>query len=115
MKSLIVGSNGQLGWELGQTIPEGMDVVGVDFPQIDITQPDSIQAMMDKYQPDWIVNCAAYTDVDGAESHESEAHAINCEGAGHLPGALPSVCWISAGTGKLQSLSPSIGSINQKR
>ncbi len=88
MKILIVGSKGQLGWELEQTTPDGVEVVGVDFPGIDITQPDSIQKMMDEHTPDWVINCAAFTDVDGAQSHEDQAHAVNCEGAGHLARAV---------------------------
>ncbi|MGD9824407.1 dTDP-4-dehydrorhamnose reductase [Desulfobacter sp.] len=88
MKVLIVGSNGQLGWELQRTIPQGIDISAVDMPQIDITNPESIAGVMDRAIPDWVINCAAYTNVDGAESDRDAAHAINCEGAGNLARAV---------------------------
>ena len=81
MKVLIVGANGQLGWELERTLPKGMETVGLDFPEIDITRPELVEAVVDRHQPDWIVNAAAYTDVDGAQSHETQAQAVNCDGA----------------------------------
>ncbi len=88
MKVLIVGSNGQLGWELQRTIPRGIDISAVDMPQIDITNPESIAGVMDRENPDWVINCAAYTNVDRAESDRDAAHAINCEGAGNLARAV---------------------------
>ena len=88
MKVLIVGGNGQLGWELQRTVPKGYDISAVDVPDIDITKPESIAAVMDREKPDWVVNCAAYTNVDGAESDREAAHAINCDGAANLARAV---------------------------
>jgi len=84
MKVLIIGSNGQLGWELQRTCPRGFGLAAIDYPQIDITQKDSVTAVLDKHKPEWIINCAAYTNVDGAETDEVAAHAVNCVGAGIL-------------------------------
>lgn len=84
MKILIVGANGQLGWELQRTVPEGVEIAAADMPEIDITKPESIAAVMDKECPAWVINCAAYTNVDGAESDRDAAHAINGDGAGNL-------------------------------
>jgi dTDP-4-dehydrorhamnose reductase len=62
----------------------GHELVGVDLPEIDITDPDSIEGVLGKVKPDAVLNCAAWTDVDGAESHGEQAHAVNADGAGNL-------------------------------
>ena len=67
----------------------GHELVLVDLPEIDITDPAAVDALLDRLraQPgslDAIVNCAAWTDVDGAESKRQLAHAVNADGAGNL-------------------------------
>ncbi len=67
----------------------GHELVLVDLPEIDITDPPAVDALLDRLraQPgslDAIVNCAAWTDVDGAESKRELAHAVNADGAGNL-------------------------------
>jgi dTDP-4-dehydrorhamnose reductase len=84
MKVLIVGSNGQLGCELQRTCPSGIEISAKDYPDIDITKNKSFRLVIDKEAPDWIINSAAYTNVDGAEEEPGEAHAVNCEGAKNL-------------------------------
>jgi dTDP-4-dehydrorhamnose reductase len=81
---LIIGSNGQLGWELVRTCPDGITLFAVDYPDIDITGAGSVASVMDRYSPDWVVNAAAYTHVDGAEKDPDAAHAVNCRGAEHI-------------------------------
>ena len=88
MKVMIVGAKGQLGWELQRTAPAGVDISALDMPEIDITKPESVTTVMDRENPDWVVNCAAYTNVDGAESERDAAHAINCDGAANLARAV---------------------------
>jgi len=58
---------------------EQIDVDGFDLPEIDITSPKSLKAMIPS-SCDWVINCAAYTDVDGAELHPDDAFKLNAEG-----------------------------------
>jgi dTDP-4-dehydrorhamnose reductase len=58
----------------------GHEVFGYDLPELDLTKDDG---GLDRVPPgDWVVNCAAYTDVDGAQSHRDTAFAVNAGGAG---------------------------------
>lgn len=86
MKWLIVGSKGQLGSDLMELL--GAEATGVDLPDIDITSPDSVAAVMAAAAPDVVVNAAAYTAVDAAESDEETALAVNGTG----PGILAKAC-----------------------
>jgi dTDP-4-dehydrorhamnose reductase len=52
--------------------------------ELDITDSDAVQAAFAGVRPDAALNCAAWTDVDGAESHREQAHAVNADGAGNL-------------------------------
>lgn len=80
---LITGCNGQLGSELRNLLPKA-DVFAVDLPDIDITDADSIARVFADSQPRALVNAAAYTAVDKAESDEVLAYAVNADGAGLL-------------------------------
>jgi dTDP-4-dehydrorhamnose reductase len=64
----------------------GHAVTALARRDLDITDADAVRAAVDAAAPDAIVNCAAWTDVDGAESAEAEATAVNGDGAGHLAG-----------------------------
>lgn len=81
---LIIGRQGQVGWELRRTLAPLGHVAAVDFPDIDLTQPDSIRRWVDETRPDVIVNAAAYTAVDKAETDESRTHQINAIAPGIL-------------------------------
>lgn len=86
---LIVGAQGQLGHDLMDVVAEaGHDVVGMDLPAIDITDPASVSAALDSVQPDVVVNAAAYTAVDAAEEHEATALQVNGVGPGVLAQAV---------------------------
>ena len=80
MKTLVIGSKGQLGQALAHTGPEGTEVVGLDLPELDITSVDAVSAIVRDIRPTVIVNAAAYTAVDKAESEEELAEAVNVEG-----------------------------------
>lgn len=86
MKILLLGKNGQLGWELHRTLSPLGQVVALDIPEIDLAQVESIPDLVWKIQPDLIVNASAYTAVDRAESEPQTAMAIN----GLAPGLLAS-------------------------
>jgi dTDP-4-dehydrorhamnose reductase len=84
MKILLLGNTGQLGWELNRTLITLGDLVALDYPEIDMANPQSIRTVVRKYQPNLIVNATAYTDVDKAESEPELAMAINGSGPGIL-------------------------------
>jgi dTDP-4-dehydrorhamnose reductase len=77
MKILLTGANGQLGSELQATCPAHITLIPTDYTTLDITQPEHVKAALDAHQPDAIINAAAYTAVDKAESDADRAYAIN--------------------------------------
>ena len=77
MKILLTGINGQLGHELQHTLAPLGEVFGAGRTTIDLTQPEQILRVIDAVQPNLIVNPAAYTAVDRAETETALAHAIN--------------------------------------
>lgn len=81
---LITGRNGQIGWELQRTLMTLGQVVPVDRAAMDLSDPDSIRDCIREVRPDLIVNAAAYTAVDKAESEPEVAMAIN----GVAPGII---------------------------
>ena len=85
MKILVIGSNGQLGWELtGLGSRRGWPILALDYPEIDITVPATLDACFDSNRIDLVINAAAYTAVDRAESEPGVAFAVNREGPAHL-------------------------------
>ena len=88
---LVVGANGQLGHDLMEVLPAaGHEAVGMDLPEIDITDADSVAAALDsELGPfDVVVNAAAYTAVDAAESDEATALKVNGDGPAVLAAAV---------------------------
>lgn len=79
MKILLLGNTGQLGWELQRCLPPLGDVHGLDYPQIDLANPETLREVIRAYKPDTIVNSTAYTAVDVAESKSDLAYAINAK------------------------------------
>lgn len=90
---LITGANGMLGRDL-QTVLEGRDVTALGRAELDITAPDAVRAVVLSagLRPgDVIVNAAAYTKVDDAESDEARARAVNAIGANQLAVAAAAI------------------------
>ena len=83
-KMLVFGRVGQVGWELRHKLACLGEVTGVEYPEIDFSNPDSIRAVVRAEEPAVIVNAAAYTAVDKAENEPEIAMAIN----GTAPGVL---------------------------
>ncbi|HPA78904.1 MAG TPA: dTDP-4-dehydrorhamnose reductase [Kiritimatiellia bacterium] len=80
MKIVVLGSRGMLGTDLMTAAREkGHAVLGLDQPAIDIGDYNNIWRHIPPC--DWIINCAAYTNVDRAETHPAEAFSVNSEGA----------------------------------
>jgi dTDP-4-dehydrorhamnose reductase len=76
---LLIGTNGQVGRELNCTLPRIGEVTPLDRQRLDLTQPEEIRRAIRTFHPAFIVNAAAYTAVDKAESEESVARAINAD------------------------------------
>lgn len=83
MKVLVIGARGMLGQAIMRTWSE-FDPVGLDQPDIDITNPPSIVRQFDLYQPTVVVNCAAFTAVDLCETEELKASHVNGTAVGFL-------------------------------
>ena len=97
---LVVGSEGQLGTQLMKffttkkcalgELPkeyENAAFTGVDISEIDITDAESVKEVLFKVKPEIVINCAAYTNVDGCETNYDEAFAVNATGPGNLANA----------------------------
>jgi len=85
MKLLIFGAGGQLGYELmrqGQAL--NLDIQGVDYPQTDIAVLPQVTGAFSDYGPSLVINAAAYTNVDGAESEPELVTAVNRDGTAHI-------------------------------
>ncbi len=74
---LLIGQDGQVGHELLRTLAPLGTVTGVGRSQLDLTQPDVIQTTIETIEPDVVVNAAAYTAVDKAESEPDLAYSVN--------------------------------------
>jgi dTDP-4-dehydrorhamnose reductase len=85
VKLLVLGAAGQVGRELCRlTWPVGTAIVAIDRPGIDIAEPGAVAAALAHERPDIVLNAAAYTAVDRAESEPDAAWAANCAGPANL-------------------------------
>lgn len=86
---LVIGKTGQLGsayqhlaQSTAQSSPQELTILG--RPEADLTQPSSFKSLIDQYQPQLVINAAAYTAVDEAEDHPNQAFTLNALGPHHL-------------------------------
>jgi dTDP-4-dehydrorhamnose reductase len=86
MRLLVTGAAGMLGTDVVAAAAHH-EVVGLTRAELDITDADAVRAAVRDARPDAVVNCAAWTNVDGAETAEDDATAVNGDGAGHLAAA----------------------------
>jgi dTDP-4-dehydrorhamnose reductase len=92
LRVLVAGAGGMLGRDFISAAQErGHDLVGLAHGALDITDQRSVDRAIEVYDPDVVVNCAAFTDVDGAEEDERGAMRVNDEGAARLAAAAASV------------------------
>ena len=97
MKIIVTGCKGQLGTELLKQLQEGRSELGpipekllnatvipVDLPELDISNYRMVDEFVRRNRPDIIINCAAYTNVDGCEVHHDDAFKANALGPRNL-------------------------------
>lgn len=88
LRLMVTGTSGQVGWELSRTLAPLGEVVAVDRKRMDLSDPDAIRSAIRDIRPDVLVNPAAWTAVDGAETAPEEAVAINAI----APGIMSEEC-----------------------
>jgi len=92
MQLLVTGSDGQLGWELcRQGKDRGYDLIPLDLPVFDITDQHAVYSAVSRSNADIVINAAAYTAVDKAESEIDIAFAVNRDGPSYLASACAEV------------------------
>ncbi|MCE4068982.1 MULTISPECIES: dTDP-4-dehydrorhamnose reductase [Pseudomonas] len=94
-KILLLGANGQVGWELQRALSPLARLVVCDRARADLSNSASLERLLDKEHPDFIVNAGAYTAVDKAEHDEDNARRVNCEAVSTLAGwAFRNRAWL---------------------
>ncbi len=88
MKVLVTGSTGQLGTSLLKAVPDSIEAIGLDRRQCDLADSDQCRSVVLQYRPDVVINAAAYTQVDKAESEREAAFRVNAEGPHALARAV---------------------------
>src|SRR3954451_24313834 len=97
MRLLVTGAAGMLGRAVAAAAESaGHDVIAIARRDIDIADPAAVRAAVEAARPDAAVNCAAWTDVDGAEQHEARATRVNGIGNGNVAAAAPYVVNVSS-------------------
>jgi dTDP-4-dehydrorhamnose reductase len=84
MKILLIGKNGQVGWELRRTLAPLAEVVAVDYPEINFTDVPALRQFVAATRPSVVVNAAAYTAVDKAEMETELCRQVNAVAPGVL-------------------------------
>ncbi|MBL1376552.1 dTDP-4-dehydrorhamnose reductase [Zobellella iuensis] len=84
MRVLVIGAYGQVGSELMSSVPAGLDVRGLGSAELDISNAGQLEAVITEVNPAFIVNAAAYTAVDKAESESERAWQVNALGVKSL-------------------------------
>jgi dTDP-4-dehydrorhamnose reductase len=88
MRLLVTGAAGMLGRDVAAAAGDaGHEVAALARADLDITDADGVTRAIAAARPDAVINCAAWTDVDGAEADEAAATAVNGAGAGHVAAA----------------------------
>lgn len=84
MRVLITGAQGQVGYELLRLAPSDYEVIGLGSTELDISDTIQVDLKVNQLQPQLIINAAAYTAVDKAESDQDRAWAVNHHGVANL-------------------------------
>ena len=90
MKVLVAGARGMVGRAVARHCAEsGDEVLPFDHESLDITDNDRVRQCLDRECPEVIINCAAWTDVDGCEVDSERAFAVNAHRSGSAGEKLP--------------------------
>lgn len=84
MKILLTGAQGQVGREVVEQATPPVQVLAFSKAELDITHPQQVQAVVEAHRPDLVINTAAYTAVDKAETDQAQAFAVNGEGVKNI-------------------------------
>jgi dTDP-4-dehydrorhamnose reductase len=88
VRLLVTGAAGMLGHRVvADGLARGWEVVGIDLPDADLTDPAAAQDVAEEHVPDAVIHCAAYTDVDAAEEFEARALAVNADASANIAAA----------------------------
>ncbi len=90
-KVLLIGADGMLGGELKERLEKKYDVVATTLETLDITDRQAVFSKMSEIKPYFVINCAAYTNVDGCETHEELAMAVNGTAVANIADAVKQV------------------------
>jgi len=91
MRLMVSGASGMLGHDVMRAGRRaGHELAGLAHGELDVADGRAVDRAVARVRPEAIVNCAAWTDVDGAETHRRQAHAVNADGAGNLARAAAS-------------------------
>jgi dTDP-4-dehydrorhamnose reductase len=88
---LLVGAGGQVGIALQQIMPTSVQLIALNRNDLNITDRKAVAKVVNHFRPDWVVNAAAYTAVDNAESEPEAAFAINRDGVVNIADAVAEV------------------------
>jgi dTDP-4-dehydrorhamnose reductase len=91
VKVLLTGADGQAGRALQASRPDWAEIQPVFETELDIRDAASVADVVSSRRPDWVINTAAYTNVDGAESDADVAMAVNARGAANLANACKNI------------------------
>ena len=85
MKVFVTGVRGQLGYDVVNELEKrGIEAIGVDIQEMDITDADSVSKVIGEAAPDAVIHCAAYTAVDAAEDNEEVCRKVNADGTQNI-------------------------------
>jgi dTDP-4-dehydrorhamnose reductase len=92
MRVLVTGANGMLGQDVVRVAGDMRhQVIALSHDDLDVTDPARVERMITRERPGVVINCAAWTSVDGAEESERDASLVNGQGAGFVADAAAKV------------------------
>jgi dTDP-4-dehydrorhamnose reductase len=91
VRVLVAGSGGQLGRALAASVPAGATLIAPPEAEFDIGNPEQVATVVARSRPDLLINAAAWTAVDKAETEEDQALLVNATAVGHLASAAADV------------------------